>query len=416
MPEQKRIPWLLLSCALALCIAPAACSSENPEPIASNCDDEDGCMSTPQPLERIDAVDILMVIDNSASLQPKLDGLKRELPRMLNAIVGGGENGEPGFPAAASVHMAVATSDMGALGVSDIHMCEGRGEDGIFVRPNDVELSCERSYPGYLSFDGDSAAVATVDTVGCVPLVGSAGCGFEQPLEASLKALWPASDDSIVFHDGESHGEGENTGFLREDSLLVVIVVTDEDDCSASDPRTFVTAAHLDPENPDDQVLLSQGLNVRCLQEERTHDVQRYVDGLKALRPDHPDRIVFAMIAGIPPELVAPVAGSPSDIANDAEREAAYDAILAHPLMQQVLDDSGTPDPQDDHLQPSCNTAQGRSFPPVRLIETARGFGQQAVLGSICQDDFGATAGMLIRTIGMRLTEAANAPADGGAP
>jgi hypothetical protein len=415
MPEQKRIPWLLLCCALALCAAPVACNNEAPEPIASNCKDPKGCIAKPQPLERIDAVDILMVIDNSASLQNKLDGLKRELPRMLNAVVGGKDGGTT-FPAAASVHMAVATSDMGALGVSEIDRCAGSGDDGIFIRPNDAELSCERSYPGYLTFDSAPAALATVDTVGCVPLVGSEGCGFEQPLEASLKALWPASDDRVTFSDGESHGEGENGGFLREDSLLVVIVVTDEDDCSASDPTTFLPPNQLDPENPEQQALAALGLNLRCTQSERMHDVQRYVDGLKALRPDHPDRIVFAVIAGIPPELAPPVAGSPSDIADDAERDSAYDAILAHPLMQPTVDDRGTPDPADDALNPSCNTTEGRSFPPRRLIETARGFGQQAVLGSICQDDFGATAGMLIRTIGMRLSAAANTPADGGAP
>ena len=61
------------------------------------------------------------------------------------------------------------------------------------------------------------------------------GCGYEQPLEAALKALWPATDTSVEFLYGEGHGAGTNAGFLRDDSLLIVVVITDEDDCSAEE-------------------------------------------------------------------------------------------------------------------------------------------------------------------------------------
>jgi hypothetical protein len=408
----------LLGCALAL----AACgTTASDQPIASNCEDPGNeCMSKPQPLEKIDAVDIMLVVDNSESISPKLEKLKEQLPRMMNAIVNGGE-GDASFPPAASVHVAVASTDLGAH-TEGIMGCKGLGDDGVFVRPGMADLSCEKSYPGYLAFDGKGAAVATVDTVACVPTLGTEGCGFEQPLEAGLKALWPASDSQITFltnMDGAGatgHGEDENAGFLRKDSLLVIIVVEDEDDCSTGDPHVFIPEFGLDPENPDDAVLLGQGLNVRCaLNPNRLYDVDRYVNGFRALHAEHPERVIFATIAGIPTELLPSDGAAINEIEDDAERNRAYDDLLAADSMQQVIDNHDTDDPGDDMLVPSCNTEYGSAYPPVRLVQVARAFGTHGVLGSLCGDDFGDTTGMLIRTIGQRLGDAANGRTDAGA-
>jgi hypothetical protein len=423
---RSRPPMLARTFLLALALAATACTNEDPEPIASNCEDPDGCLATPQPLEKIDAVDILLVVDNSGSAADDLEAFKQQLPRLLNALVtGSGEDAS--FPPAASVHVGVVTSDMGLAGVPDIEKCVGLGDDGIFVRPNDAELSCERSYPGYLTFDGGPAALATVETVGCVPSLGSEGCGFEQPLEASLKALWPANDDTIAFATVEGQGarghggDGENQGFLRDDSLLVVVIVTDEDDDSTNDPLVHMPNSYLDPNNPEHAVLLGQGLNVRAaLNRDRLYPVERYVAGLKQLHADHPDRVLFAAVAGFPADLLTPGGRALHEIEDDAERNQAYDALLADERMQIRIDHEGTEDPQDDRLVPSCDRsavdpAQPRiAFPPVRLVNVARGFGRQGVLGSICSDDFGDATGMLLRAIGMRLTAAANGPADGG--
>lgn len=50
--------------------------------------------------------------------------------------------------------------------------------------------------------------------------LGDAGCGYEQPFKAARIAL--ASE-----------------GFLRDDALLLVVFVTDEDDCSSADPAFY---------------------------------------------------------------------------------------------------------------------------------------------------------------------------------
>ena len=62
------------------------------------------------------------------------------------------------------------------------------------------------------------------DALSCISSVGDAGCGLEAPLEAMKRAL-----------DG-SHPE--NAGFVRRGALLAVVILTDEDDCSA-DPALF---------------------------------------------------------------------------------------------------------------------------------------------------------------------------------
>src|SRR4051794_22828207 len=93
----------------ALFAALAGCKAE-PALVASNCDKPAGCA---REALKIDAVDILLVIDDSASTQAMNARLKRELPRLLNAITSGDADGVQ-FPPAKSVHVAVTTTDLGA--------------------------------------------------------------------------------------------------------------------------------------------------------------------------------------------------------------------------------------------------------------------------------------------------------------
>jgi len=55
---------------------------------------------------------------------------------------------------------------------------------------------------------------------GCLGMLGDSGCGIEGTLEAARRAL--SADDSL----------SANRGFLRSDSVLSVVFLTDEDDCS----------------------------------------------------------------------------------------------------------------------------------------------------------------------------------------
>ncbi|HKU42090.1 MAG TPA: hypothetical protein VJR89_28220, partial [Polyangiales bacterium] len=388
----RRSNWWACHLVLAL----LGCAPQ-PTLVASNCDDPKRCGKAEA--LKIDAVDILLVVDSSPSIASSARALKQELPQLLNAITSGaGEQGS--FPAARSVHVAVTTGDLGIGADGSLPGCNVLGQDGVFVKPGERELSCDVKLPSYLAFEGGPAAVATVDTVSCVPLVGPqdqnspVGCGYEQPLEAALKALWPAADDSVQFLAGAGHGDAENAGFLRENSLLVVVVVTDEDDCSAADWSAF------EQDGP---------VNLACLRHaDKLRDTSRYVEALRDLRPNNPN-LIFAVIGGVPVELLRDEFRADYDFTDEADVARYYDAVLADARMQvRTMNEEST----FGRIVPSCNVIRtdGTSTwasPPRRLIELAKAFGTRSVLGSLCGDSFGSNTGRLIRAIGERLANPA---------
>ncbi|MCZ7678022.1 MAG: hypothetical protein M5U28_04285 [Sandaracinaceae bacterium] len=100
------------------------------------------------------------------------------------------------------------------------------------------------------------------------------------------------------FHRMSSpHGDVANDGFLRPNSVLAIIPLTDEEDCSAHDPELFNSASPT----------YSGDLNLRCYAYGATalHPIDRYVEGLLQLREDE-RLLVFAPIAGIPVDLAPP--------------------------------------------------------------------------------------------------------------
>ena len=62
----------------------------------------------------------------------------------------------------------------------------------------------------------------------CIVPLGEAGCGFQRPLASIARALGA---------DGE-RPPAANAGFLRPDAMLAIIVLGNEDDCSALLPNT----------------------------------------------------------------------------------------------------------------------------------------------------------------------------------
>jgi hypothetical protein len=254
-------------------------------------------------------------------------------------------------------------------------------------------------------------AAQTASDFACISALGTNGCGFEQQLEATLKALWPASDERITFAPdpgglgNRGHGDQENAGFLRpiggaQTSLLAVVLVTDEDDCSSRDTAHLIPPQYLDPSDPDQAALMMQGLNVRChLNPTHLYPIERYAEGFKQLRPDSEGLVVFGAIVGVPTALVTPERLAAVDFADTDARDTFYENMLADPMMQPVIDEVGTEDVADDAMTPSCTTDNGRAYPPLRIVETARAFGRDAVVQSICQDDFGPAIDAILAAI-----------------
>jgi len=107
--------------------------------------------------------------------------------------------------------------------------------------PVDSNVDCGLGGKDFIDYDSEATPpVANVpaangdpvedviSAIQCLSTVGGQGCFFEQPLEAAKRALDPAL--------------GLNPGFLRDDALLSVIIITDEDDCSTPRPDLNGTA------------------------------------------------------------------------------------------------------------------------------------------------------------------------------
>ena len=83
------------------------------------------------------------------------------------------------------------------------------------LEPGATFISDVDGVKNYAGYD-----ITTVFT--CIAAAGNNGCGFEQPLASVARALGA---------DGRPM-PAENQGFLRQDALLLIVLLTDEDDCS----------------------------------------------------------------------------------------------------------------------------------------------------------------------------------------
>jgi hypothetical protein len=313
-----------------------------------------------------DEVDLLFVVDDSQSMQEEQSTLAAQLPRLVRVLTSGKlePDQEQSFRPA-KLHVGVVSTDMGGI---DSQSCGGLGKDGL-LQPVGASSGVTSGERRFLSFDGALPDDLEAQVQAAVAL-GKEGCGIEQQLDATLKALVPRDGD-VDFAEGQGHGDAANTGFLRDDSLVVVILVTDEDDCSAPD-LSFL----LDAEPAD--------IGVACaLDGAPLYPATRYVEGLRALRADRADHVLFAAITGVPPDLVA----DPDAI--------DYDAILADPRMEIRSDE----DPVQAALLPACKKeGVGEAKPARRIVEVARQFEENGLVQSICNDDYrGALSAVLTR-------------------
>lgn len=335
-------------------------------------------------------LDLLFMVDNSNSMVEEQLSLTAEFPRLVNVLVTGDFEGDgsttgPNDFAPFDLNVGIITSDMGTGGYT-VPTCTDSnvGDDGILRRTGRTDLGCAATYPAFLNFRPgtgmDPAAFA--DEVTCVALVGTGGCGFEQPLDAVLKALSPSAATSwtapgyappIFFRGTFGHGDGPNAGFVRDGSVLTIVPLTDENDCSALDPDIF---------NPTSPAYGGTDLNLRCFAHDSAlHPLARYVDGLAQLRAT-PSRLVYAPIVGIPVDLVAAPGASP-----DYDALVSADPALRDDRMEERVDPA-----TGRRLLPSCDvTGRGVAFPPIRLVEVARGLearGAQVTVQSICQSSY----------------------------
>lgn len=401
----------------------------------------------------VDKVDLLFVVDNSGSMREEQASLREQMPRMIETLMRGETADGTRFTPVSDLHLGVVSTDMGLPGVpgrANLGCGDDSrplGDDGVLrSAPNPggaAGLTCDGGYPPFLAFQrvgnptvDDAAGLKLAQDFACVSSLGTGGCGFEMQLESALRALWPSNNilpgnvagpntffDGHPFFDNTMSGKGApagpNTGFLRNDgepSLLAVVIVTDEEDCSSHNMGHFVPENFLAPNDP----LKSVSLNIRCHNEAlrlgafpqgdaardngqaNLYGTSRYAQSLRSLRPGQEQLVVFAVIAGVPTDLAAMQTNI--DFSNADARNAYYDALLNDPRMVETIDPNtltGNP-----NLIPSClRTIPGsdvpqRAFPPRRFIKVAKELGENSVVQSICQDNFAPAIDTLLKRIG----------------
>lgn len=329
-------------------------------------------------------VDLLFVVDNSNSMAEEQASLAAQLPTFIDVLANPPDldgDGAGDYPPIEDVQVGVVTTDMGTGGFRVPTCTEPNfGDDGILQTEGNTSIvGCPATLPPFLSYRFGDDPEEFANEMSCLLVAGTGGCGFEQQLEAGLKAATP-STSLIPFAMGTTgHADGANRGFVRPDSMLGVIFVTDEEDCSAIDPELY---------NPSSSIY-SGDLNLRCFSfPGAVHPLERYIDGFRALRADRPDLFTLAVIAGVPEDVAS--AGLTT--------LEQFDRVLADPRMAEEID----PD-APTRLRPSCNIpGRGFSFPPRRLVGLARAFEGQSVVTSICQSDWTEPIQTIGRTIGRR--------------
>lgn len=172
-------------------------------------------------------VDILFMVDNSASMEPMQAELKARFSQFFQPFYLLAEKGT-----FADLNVGVVTSDFGANNAPGCTNSgpQGGGDQGKLQAVGKfADVSCQRPVGSnfiHYVFGNNGIPVnnlpgqqTLIDTFTCMASVGASGCGFEHQLESVYAAL----KTPIV----------ENQGFLRDDAILVVVFVTNEDDASA---------------------------------------------------------------------------------------------------------------------------------------------------------------------------------------
>jgi hypothetical protein len=205
------------------------------------------------------SVDFLFVVDNSRSMQEEQDNLARSFPGFIDVVqnqlrtrdhhvmvvdtdASGGAAGLSDIsgllggaiscrPAPACCRLACGLGNIPFVNVDSCNdltceqvraapepdACEGALGAGKRLDPDGSECGV----PGSERYLSDSPGLP--EAFSCVARVGTFGDGDEQPMGALLEAVGRQ----------QSGSDGCNAGFLRDDAVLVVTIISDEDDESS---------------------------------------------------------------------------------------------------------------------------------------------------------------------------------------
>lgn len=333
------------------------------------------------PINPTQELDVVFLIDTSESMKDEQVNLRQNFPAFMREL-------EAARPNGLDVHIAIISSNLGAPGTG-IGSCENGGDRGEFRNQPAGGVACTAvprdafiiAGPAGNNFDGPIA-----DVFSCIATVGTSGCGFEHQLASLRRALGK---------DPNSPLPAKNNGFLRPNARLGIVLITDEDDCSAPPDTDLFRSTdsllsspygqfgnfrcqefgHLcggqpPPRMPD--LTLNDCHSNETASSKLIH-VSEFVSAIKSLKAD-PDQIVVAAIT-------APA--------------TPYTTVL-EPLVlgqpERIL-----------AVRPACtvvvNNIPSDAYPAVRIHEFVRAFGTRGFERSICTTDFATIMAEVARAI-----------------
>jgi hypothetical protein len=282
-------------------------------------------------------LDLLLVVDNSVSMADKQAVLRRTVPDLVKQLTDTAFGLE-------DLHVGVITSSLGGHGSSNT--CAGttapwseqQDDHGHLVgtRPRAATAGLPGGFATWARPTSTAALVTSVQNL--VVAAGEFGCGLEATLESAYRFLADPNPPLTIqtracttssatplcaFPTGrDDELLTERAAFLRPDSAVAVVVLSDENDCSIRDTNQFYYAARQDitlprgssacAANPNDPCCYScatappagctadpvcqttalpagdkDNMNIRCFEQKRRfgmdmlYPIQRYVNALR---------------------------------------------------------------------------------------------------------------------------------------
>lgn len=317
----------------------------------------------PQTLEK--DVDLLFVIDNSQSMATEQRRLRESFPNLIDALISPKLGNE--LP---NIRIGVISTDLGAgnwghAGCEIVNGDNGElqssavGASGC-PTPSDAWIESNEGNTNIQNCSKSDYKECVKDSFSCIAGIGISGCGFEMPLEAARRAL--------------DEGLNINPGFIREDALLAVVFITDEDDCSARSAELFnpTQSALTDTLGPltsfrcfefgvscDINDRTVTGVRKDCVPSgDKLYRVEDYINFFEKLKGSK-DRVIMAAITGPTP-----------------------DTTPSGDVIVEMVNEKPS-------LHPSCTFGTGDSkeeaVPAIRIMSVIDAFDGQ--FASICQAD-----------------------------
>ncbi len=314
--------------------------------------------------------DILFIVDNSYSMAGEQDQLAKSFQTFADSLEA--EFGDDYRIAIITTgQFSTQCSTCNPATPNQISCINETGESGRFqdLVTENITTAANPRDPTYRI--DPSCRVVTKDNKACfydsaedegTIFVGVTGCGFER----GLSPIIPAFSTHVA--------SGYNGGFLRDNAVLVVVVISDEEDCGEPNDVVeehdeiradicYYAAKGIDPfgETVDP---LGNPYYLR--------PVKDYYDYLLSLKNGNKSLVKFAAIVGV------------TDVDDPLSTQIEY-----------VPAGAGKWDIKSACVTPNCADAACEAYPGTRYIQLANMFGlaegENGFIDTICQNDFSDT-------------------------